>query len=133
MRIHQINLHNHTHNRTFATVEVKRRRYIAAWWLLAVFLPMLVLSSVHIHTSCADTPLCSACLHHTEHSGHVASGQSTMHACLLCQVLHLTFLKGTAIVVQLPLMLTIAPEDGLGQQVVLRSIHLKAGRAPPFT
>jgi len=57
-----------------------------------VFLPMLIMSSVHVHQT-AD-PLdyeCSGCVQHHCH-GHIAQLPASMHACVLCQFVSLPFL-----------------------------------------
>ena len=77
------------------------KRHIASWLLLAVFVPMLLLSSVHIHetgetieTECAD------CVHHSCH-GHMTAAATWAHDCVLCQFLTLTMLTAAIMVVTL--------------------------------
>ena len=83
-----------TRNYTFMNSE--RKRYIASWVLLAVFLPTLLLSSLHIHhESEADEITCSACVQHHCH-GHLSQLSDSMHHCVLCQFLTLTFIAGVA-------------------------------------
>lgn len=74
----------------------EKRRYISAWILLAVFLPMLLLSSLHIHQE-SETPqdTCAECVHHHCH-GHLSQLADAMHHCVLCQFLTLSFVAGTA-------------------------------------
>ena len=55
------------------------KRHIASWLLLAVFVPMLLLSSVHIHETAA----------------------TWAHDCVLCQFLTLTMLTAAMMVVTL--------------------------------
>jgi hypothetical protein len=85
--------------RTFAAVNLTKKRHIASWLLLAVFVPMLLLSSVHIHetgetieTECAD------CVHHSCH-GHMTVTPHWAHDCVLCQFLTLTLLTAAAMAV----------------------------------
>ena len=84
---------------TFAAVNQKTKRHIASWLLLAVFVPMVVLSSVHIHetgetieTACAD------CVHHSCH-GHLTAMATWAHDCVLCQFLTLTMLTAAVMAV----------------------------------
>lgn len=73
-------------------MNVDKKRYIASWLLLAVFLPMLVLSSVHIHESGSLLEdECHECVHHHCH-GHLGELTTTIHACVLCQFLTLSFI-----------------------------------------
>ena len=72
-------------------MNVDRKRYIASWVLLAVFLPMLILSSVHVHESGGlFEEECNECVHHHCH-GHLGELTTTIHACVLCQFLTLSF------------------------------------------
>jgi hypothetical protein len=73
------------------------RRHIASWLLLAVFVPMLVLSSIHIHeTGETITTECADCVHHSCH-GHIAATATWAHDCVLCQFLTLTMLTASAV------------------------------------
>jgi hypothetical protein len=81
---------------TFAPVNPTKKRHIASWVLLAVFVPMLLFSSLHIHddhgsllTECAE---CVA--HHCQ--GHITQTDASFDDCVLCQFLSLTFV-GAAI------------------------------------
>ena len=86
----------------FVPVNWTLKQHISSWLLLAVFVPMLLLSSVHVHddiSSVADTE-CTDCVHHDCH-GHLTQTVSWAHNCVLCQFLSLTFLAanlGAAIV-----------------------------------
>ena len=77
------------------------RRQLSAIILLAVFLPMLVLSSVHIHESDeAIKTECADCVHHSCH-GHLTAAATWAHDCVLCQFLTLTMLTAAVMVVTL--------------------------------
>lgn len=80
----------------FATMKAMRRQ-ISAIVLLAVFLPMLMLSSLHFHESpqVIDTE-CNDCVHHNCH-GHLTATATWAHDCVLCQFITLPML--TAIIV----------------------------------
>lgn len=85
--------------RNFAAVNVMMKRHIASWVLLAVFVPMLVMSSLHVHV--ADGPVHSYCNECVQHhcQGHVAAQGVAMHACVLCQFLTFSFLPATVFAV----------------------------------
>ena len=75
------------------------KRHIASWMLLAVFVPMLLLSSVHVHetgetieTECAD------CVHHNCH-GHLTAMATWAHDCVLCQFLTFSMLAAVMLAV----------------------------------
>ncbi len=77
--------------KTFRPMNTRTRRHIASWLLLAVFVPMLVLSSVHVHPATPlDADECAECLtHHC--GGHIGQHAVAFHACVLCQFLTLSF------------------------------------------
>ena len=68
-----------------------RRR--SAWLLLAVFVPMLLFSSLHHHAEPSQVA-CSECVQHLTHAGHLSAASIGWDHCLLCQLLTLTFLPG---------------------------------------
>lgn len=59
--------------------------------LLAVLLPMLLLSSLHIHPQQPSTVSeeCADCVQH-HCSGHITQQVQTLHDCVLCQFLSLS-------------------------------------------
>lgn len=72
-------------------MELTTKRHIASWMLLAVFVPMLLISSLHIHESSpAEETTCAECVQHQCH-GHLTQLSDGIHQCLLCQCLTLTF------------------------------------------
>ena len=90
--------------RTHVTLNKKMfgtKRHIASWLLLAVFVPMLLLSSVHIHeTGEIIEAECADCVHHSCH-GHMTAAATWAHDCVLCQFLTLTMLTAAMMVVTL--------------------------------
>ncbi len=76
--------------RTFVIVNTTIKRNIASWVLLAVFVPMLLISSFHIHESSGGAYSCTECVHHVCH-GHLAQQSVHLNDCVLCQFLTLTF------------------------------------------
>lgn len=76
---------------TFAGVNMEKR-HIASWVLLAVFVPMVVLSSVHVHERTDNgANECNECVRHHCH-GHLAKLAPSMQDCVFCQFLTLTML-----------------------------------------
>ena len=69
-------------------MNIKSKRHIASWLLLAVFVPMLLLSSVHVHEETPMKAVCDACVHH-HCSGNIGLLADSMHDCVLCQFLTL--------------------------------------------
>ena len=84
----------------FAAVKQDTRRHIASWLLLAVFVPMLLLSSIHTHessTSAAEKE-CADCVHHDCH-GHLTQKASWAHDCVICQFQLLKMLTAAVVAV----------------------------------
>ena len=76
----------------FAPVKVKRKRTLASWLLLAVYVPMLLLSSLHLHHWDLDEgATCEECVRH-HCSGHLSPLSIGRHVCILCQFLTLPML-----------------------------------------
>ena len=72
------------------------RRIIAAYVLLAVFLPMLLLSSLHVHETTQRTD--TECVH--DHcGGHLTQITTELHDCVLCQFLTLSMLTAAVMAV----------------------------------
>ena len=83
---------------TFAAVNVKMKRHIASWIMLAVFVPMLILSSVHVHESSVLLEEdCSGCVQHHCH-GHLAELPTTIHSCVLCQFVQFVYVAAATTV-----------------------------------
>ena len=87
--------------RTFAAVNRTKKQRFASLLLLAVFVPMVVFSSLHVHgDSFPDTETeCTDCVHHSCH-GHLTQTSLLAHDCVLCQFLTLTTLTATVMAVR---------------------------------
>lgn len=112
---------------------VNTTRRLSAWVLLSVFLPMLMLTTLHRHEALEDAEVvCVDCAHHVHHSGHLQAGAASIDYCVLCQ------LATTPYVCPLQQLVSgFLPE--LGFVVATPADHLLGGmvrqqqsRAPPF-
>lgn len=126
----------HTICTTFACTNMKMkettRRYYSSWVLLAVFLPMFVLSSLHVHPQAHyEEDYCEECLHHLPHAGHISSQTFCAFDCVLCQFLTLPFLIAAAVVFTAKNPIHIAPHRVENQCVVERERGFVFLRAPP--
>ncbi len=118
--------------RNFAAVNVKRRRHIASWVLLAVFLPMLILSSVHVHETTTSIDYeCSGCVQHHCH-GHLGEMTTSMHACVLCQFLTLSFVAAAVFAVVLYNKVNEIHFAQRRSNILLKACGVITLRAPPF-
>lgn len=117
---------------TFAAVDLKMKRHIASWVLLAVFVPMVVLASVHIHPQeSAGELLCNDCVQHQCH-GHVGSQSASIHDCVLCQFLSLPMLA--VAVATIFIFNKVCKNEPLSSQcIICMARYGTVGlRAPPF-
>ena len=74
-----------------------RTRRLSAWLLLSVFLPMLLLSSLHVHESVPVSSGCSECVNHIPHQGHLSLNTIHVNDCVLCQFATLPFLMASIV------------------------------------
>ncbi|MBR4338005.1 MAG: hypothetical protein IKP91_07200 [Bacteroidaceae bacterium] len=72
---------------------LRKKRQFASWVLLAVYVPILLLSSLHTHEGSlsAAEENSFTCAHHHCH-GHLSMTASLEHDCVLCQFLTLKML-----------------------------------------
>ena len=60
------------------------RAYWSAWVLLVIFVPMVLLSSLHVHPELLEeVELCNDCIDHSVHGGHIAPVKAVVD-CPLC-------------------------------------------------
>lgn len=80
-------------------MDVRTKRRVAVWVLLSVFVPMLVLSSLHVHQSASEAAAvsCSDCANHIAHAGHLSLQTVHSTSCVLCQFVSLPFVLATAL------------------------------------
>lgn len=113
-------------------MKLTTKRHISAVVLLAVFLPMLLLSSFHVHSEAyLEEGSCEECVHHVPHTGHFTSGTVCGFDCVLCQFLMLPFLLAPAVIFNAKSFIHIAPRCRVEQGVVLGVGGAVFGRAPP--
>lgn len=113
-------------------VKLDNSRHIASWLLLAVFVPMLMLSSLHVHEDGdeAMTTECVDCVHHSCH-GHLTQMATWTHDCVLCQFLTLTFIAFAAIIILVPCKMVGGSIDALCHNVCVAYSGIVGLRAPP--
>lgn len=111
-------------------IDYKRR--VAAWVLLGVFVPMLLMVSLHTHAgSSLAEETCVECLHHVHHPGHLSSTSAQIGHCVLCQLATVPFCAAATLVLSI-----FVAERTLRRYECLTSMvctlpRAYAGRAPP--
>ena len=79
------------------------KRLRSSWLLLLVYVPMLLVVTLHRHDGVQeadDAFYCEDCARNVHHDGHLVALQPTLHACVLCQLQSIPYLP--------PLLLTCA-------------------------
>lgn len=112
---------------------IDHQRRITARLLLSVFVPMLLLASLHHHGALTDVEnTCVQCEHHQPHDGHMSSQSVSLHDCVLCQFTTLPFLRVSDVTVAVVSHVKAVAVVSLSQEVVVGAVSAHAGRAPPY-
>lgn len=113
--------------------KLRLKRRIASWVLLSVFVPMMVLVSLHHHGFHTDVEhTCVQCEHHVPHAGHI-SAQTVSHGdCVVCQFTTLSYLPSLSVAYS-PNLCPITA-DVVWQTFLFVAVHVgsHSSRAPPI-
>ena len=110
-----------------------RKRHLAAWVLLAIFLPTLLLASLHVHSiSGWHAGEYMECVNHQPHAGHITDGDICLDECVLCQFLGMSYMVATAPVIYLLATPIMAFPLDKPQHLCIRAKGIKSNRAPPL-
>lgn len=119
-----------------ATMKVKaihNREHISAWILLSVFLPMVLLSSLHVHPELVpDGESCHECVTHAVHNGHIMAAKATVD-CPLCAFHGQVFLGELETDEQPPIQVTHVVTGCISHPAAAGNPDVYQGRAPPFS
>lgn len=106
---------------------------MAAWVLLAVFVPMLVLTLGHRHELVAgDGMACVDCAHHVPHGGHVQTGSSAVDDCPFCQLSGVSYVAAPPVVIAFFVQTFAIKTEQREPSVVGRMLLHAVPRGPPF-
>ena len=106
------------------------RRKVFARILLSVFVPMLLMSVLHVH-ECNSIQTCSDCAHHVSHSGHLTAVASCDYDCVLCQFLSLPFVMALAVGVGGLLLYFKVLRQNIMENAPRGVVLIKKQRGPP--
>lgn len=116
-------------------MNVKTRTSFASWALLAVYVPMLILSSFHIHHAEAASEgtgyVCAQCVNHQHHAGHLFALTLQKDDCVLCQIIHVPYLPASAVVLTVCFISCATPPGVPCERSTLRPTDIILPRAPP--
>ena len=108
------------------------KRHISAWLLLAVFVPMLVLTALHTHAVASSvSDECVECVNHQPHSGHLTATTQTLTDCVLCQFRTLPALEAQTTSFSLFIPAVQLHYVLADQPVVCMNVDSLRSRAPP--
>ncbi len=113
---------------------VTRRQRLFAWMMLSVYVPMVLLASLHVHSltdfsKAIDCEECHAAVHH---SGHITASNHHIDECLSCRFLS-TQIDVPRMVADLVVKQTaVHLEFYLPNEPVVRAVAHPSLRAPPF-
>ncbi len=108
-------------------------RKLSAWALLSVFVPMVLLSALHLHNDAsAEGNSCVECVKHSHHHSHLSMGEGVLHDCILCQFLTLTYFAAAAVAMLLWTTSFRLTNIRLISALPSATVWQRAARAPPF-
>lgn len=115
----------------FAAMSINAKRKTASWILLAIFLPMLLLASLHTHDSNASSHHSSIeCVDH-HCSGHLIPYSANSHVCVVCQIMTFSVLLVSTISVCVPFSYFQSTKARKRFCVSFSLVGVKGMRAPP--
>ena len=113
---------------------VTRKQRLFAWVMLSVYVPMVLLASLHVHSlndfsKAIDCEQCHTAVHH---SGHITASNHHIDECLSCRFLS-TQIDVPRMVADLVVKQTADHlEFYLPNELVVRAVVHPSLRAPPF-
>lgn len=113
---------------------ITRRQQQFAWILLLVYVPMLLLASLHVHTindfsRAVDCDECHTAVHHT---GHITAASHHIDECLFCRFLSTQIDVPRTVTTLVVKQVTAHLEYFLASEPVIRAVAHPSLRAPPF-
>ncbi len=113
---------------------VTRKQRLFAWMILSVYVPMVLLASLHVHSfdeysKAIDCDQCHTAVHH---SGHITAGTHHIDECLSCRFLstQIDVPRTVASLVVKPVAVHL--DYFLASEPIVRVVVHPSLRAPPF-
>ncbi len=113
---------------------VTRRQRLFAWMILSVYVPMVLLASLHVHSfneysKAIDCDQCHTAVHH---SGHITAGSHHIDECLSCRFLSTQIDVPRTVTCHVAKQVVVHLEFFLAAVPVVRAVAHPSLRAPPF-
>ena len=103
----------------------------AARLLLSVFLPIVMLSSLHVHEHATGDGDCFECVNHLPHGGHISLQTASLHDCVLCQFVSLSYVAAVTLTMAMAGLAHTAFLFSPSSQYLSAARHPHSPRAPP--
>ncbi len=106
----------------------------SAWVLLSVFIPMVLLSSLHVHPDLLQDGdvLCHECIEHVVHNGHFSVAKAVVD-CPLCAFQNNVYQGEDATFLPIAKHTCTQVMDAPAPAAVIAFIPRRHGRSPPLS
>ena len=113
---------------------VTHRQQLFAWIIVSVYVPMVLLASLHVHTinDFSRAVDCDQCDTATHHSGHFTVGIHHVDECFSCRFLSTQIDVPRTVATLVVKQVTVHLEFFLASDPVVRVVAHPSLRAPPF-
>lgn len=100
-------------------------------FLLVLYILVLMESALHTHECNGEETVCQECLAHVEHNAHVSQASAMDLDCMLCKIIHTTYISPETLNLSATLFLICSLATFSIYEVVKRKFSLPSLRAPP--
>ena len=112
---------------------ITRKQRLFAWILLSVYVPMVLLASLHVHSpiSISKAIDCVECHTAVHHSGHITTSNHHIDECLSCRFLSTQIDVPRTVISHVVKQVAAHLEYFLATEPVARAVAQPSLRAPP--
>ena len=112
---------------------ITRKQRLFAWIMLSVYVPMVLLASLHVHSindfsKAVDCDQCHTAVHH---SGHITASNHHIDECLSCRFLSTQIDVPRTVISHVVKQVAAHLEYFLATEPVARAVAQPSLRAPP--
>ena len=112
---------------------ITRKQRWFAWMILSVYVPMVLIASLHVHSindfsRAVDCDQCHTAVHH---SGHITAGKLHVDECLSCRFLSTQIDVPRTVISHVVKQIAAHLEYFLATEPVARAVAQPSLRAPP--
>jgi len=113
---------------------ITRRQRLFAWVMLMVYVPMVLLASLHVHSpnDFSKVAFCDQCHTAVHHSGHITTSNHHIDECLSCRFLSTQIDVPHVVSCFVVSQATVQLEFFMACEPVIQFVAHPSLRAPPF-